>query len=845
MFKAMLRGLFAHKLRLLLSALAIVLGTMFMSAAFVAGDTIAKGFSTLFATISEDLDVTVTATKNTETFDSPIITTFVPQAKADQIGAVDGVAKSTPQVFSDGARVIDDNGKVVATQGAPRFGAGWAGEEGLLELRSGRAPTAPNEVAISANLAEANDFAVGDTVDIITLQPRQPFTVVGITGYEGDRDSLGGETTVFFTMPRAQELMLGETGVYTSVDLLAADGVTPDALADRVRAAAGPGFDVKTGEQAAEEQASAFQTFVNFLKIGLTVFAVIGMITGAFLIFNTFSMLVAQRTRELALYRSFGASRGQVNRSVLTEAVLLGLTASLVGLLLGIGVGWLLKTLVGQFGGDLPVSGVVVRPYVVITTLLIGTLFTVVAAVVPAIRASRVAPIEAMRSAVTPDKPLLKLTVAGVVLLAAGLLLLILRFTEVIKGQLGLTLGGGALLVFLGVVLLAPMLSRPVTRGLGALLGRRVPSRLGTSNTGRNPRRTAITAVALMLGVALATAAGLFASSLKAGLTETFSTDMKAQLVVSAGFTGSLQAGFDPALEQQMQAIPGVATAAAVRADFGRIAGGDAQLTSGDPVRLAELFTLSATSGEIRPLTAGEIIIDSGTADRTGAKVGDSVSVTTARGGEQQQKVVAILESSAVMSGPLLNSVDAAGFTSPLAQGGYVEVADGQDVNAVKERLDQLFADNPEMTVNNQQELIDQSTSFLDILLTVLNVLLGLTILVAVLGVINTLLLSVYERTREIGLIRAIGLSRRSTAWMITVESVLISVFGALLGVIVGVGLGLAAVKILQGDFLKLTIPWGYLVTVLILAIIAGVVAAILPAIRAARLNVLEAIAYE
>jgi putative ABC transport system permease protein len=846
MFKAMLRGLFAHKLRLLLSALAIVLGTMFMSAAFVAGDTISKGFSTLFATISEDLDVTVTATPpEAGGFDNSVITRFVPQATADEVAKVDGVAVSTPQVFSDGARVIDKNGKVAATQGAPRFGAGWVGDAGLIELREGRGPTSPTEVAISANLAGSTGFVIGDTIEVITLQPRQPFTVVGITGYEGDRESLGGETTVYFTTPRAQELMLGETGVYTSVDLLAADGVSPDTLADRVRSVVGPGYDVKTGQQAADDQASSVQTVVNFLKIGLAVFAVIGMITGAFLIFNTFSMLVAQRTRELALYRSFGASRGQVNRSVLAEALLLGLAASLVGLLLGVGIGWVLKTLVGRLGGDLPVAGVVLRPYVVVTTLLVGTLFTVLAALAPAVRASRVAPIEAMRSAATPDKPLRRMTIAGAVLLAGGLLLLILKFTDVIEGQLGPALGGGALLVFLGAVLLAPMLSRPVTGGLGRLLGRSVPSRLGTGNTGRNPRRTAITAVALMLGVALATAAGLFASSLKAGLTEAFTTDVKAQLVVSAGFTGSPQAGFDPQLEERMRAIPGVATAAAVRADFGTVGGGETQFLAGDPQALAALLTLRAASGELRPLDAGEIIIDSGTADRTGAQVGDTVPITTARGGEQQEKVVAVLEESAVVSGPLLNPVDAAGFTSPLAQGGYIEVADGQNVGAVKTQLDQLLADYPEVSVSSQQELIEQSTSFLDILLTVLNVLLGLTIVVAVLGVINTLLLSVYERTREIGLIRAIGLSRRSTAWMITAESILISVFGALLGVIVGVGLGLATVKILGGDFLKLTIPWGYLGIVLILAVIAGVVAAILPAIRAARLNVLEAIAYE
>jgi putative ABC transport system permease protein len=846
MFKAMLRGLLAHKLRLVLSALAIVLGTMFMSGAFITGDTISQGFTSLFSTVNSDLNVQVTGKSDVNNQQSGVVTATVSQRVADEVKEVDGVASATPQVMSDGARVIDKNGKVVASSGPPRFGMGWTGTEGLLELREGTGPTEPGQVALSANLAETAGFGVGDQVQVLTLQPAKTFTVSGIFGYAGDRDTLAGEMTTAFTMPVAQELMLGKLGEYTSVDLKSDPGVSDEELQKRVQAVVGPEYDVRTNKEATEVADDDIQSVVSILKTGLTIFALIALIVAIFLIFNTFSILVAQRTRELALYRSFGASKQQVVRSVLAESALLGLVAAIGGLIVGCGIGWLGKTgLEALSKTDLPVSGIVVKPYVIIVTLLVGVLVTVVSALVPALRAARVPPIAAMRDAAVPDKPLRRLTTAGLVVLLIGVAFLILRLTKVWKDPLWLVLGGGALLVFIGVVMLAPVVSRPVTRALGALFGGSVPARLGTRNTGRNPRRTALTAAALMIGVTLATAGGVFASSAKAGLTDVFTSDMKAQLIVQTDFSAGPTAGFDPAMQQQIRAIPGVAAAVALKSDMAKVGDKTAQVISGDPLVSAEIFTLKAASGDIRPLAADEVILDDGTAKRLNATAGSTVDITTARGASQTEKVIAVLEPSSAWPGPMLSEADSAGFTSPNAQAAYVQVASDDQVESVRTSLETLFKDNKEVTVVDQSQLLGTVTSFLDILLWILNIMLGLAILVALLGVINTLLLSVYERTREIGMIRAIGLSRGSTARMITVESILISVFGALLGVIVGVGLGVAAVKIFGGDFLKLTIPWVYLIVILILAIVAGVLAAILPAIRAGRLNVLQAIAYE
>jgi putative ABC transport system permease protein len=846
MFRAMLRSLLSHKLRLLLSALAVVLGTMFMSAAFVAGDTMAKGFQELFTTVNQNVDVQVTAKDDAPgEVDSGTPTALLDQSTVDKVAAVPGVAKFVPGVYADGARVVGKDGKVLSSTGPPRAGTGWVDNDGLSQMREGRPPQTADEIAIDAGLAKKAGYGIGDRVDVLTLKARKTYSVVGIFGYQGGRDSLAGEMTVAFTMSTAQEVMLDAPGKFTQIDLRAASGVSDAELKHRVADALGSKFVVRTGEETAEEQQNQVSGFITVLKTGLVVFAIIGLFTGAFLIFNTFSMLVAQRTRELALYRSFGASRGQVNRSVLIESVLLGLVSSLVGLAVGIGVGYGLKQLLESFSNaNLPFNGVEVRPYAVIWTLVVGTGFTLVAALVPAMRASRVPPIAAMRDAATPDKPLGQLTVAGAVVAAIGAGLLALALTDTGDLNLGFTLGGGTGLAFLGVAMMAPVISRPITGALGRLLSWSMPGRLGTRNTGRNPRRTAATAAALMIGVALATGGGVFASSAKAGIKSAFEQDLSAQLLVATDNNASAQAGFDPALGEQMRAIPGVDTVFVGRGDYVSLGGKTRYVYAGDPAAAKVIFNLETISGQIDELHSGQVIIPDGAAKNDHLKVGDTLPMQTARGGTKPATIVGVFKATPVMGNALISDVDGTGFRSPLAQAAFVKTAPDQ-VAQVKTALAAMVKDNPEVTVNDQSDIIDQTDSAIDIVLAIINVLLGLAILVAVLGVINTLLLSVFERTRELGMVRAIGMSRMQVARMVTVESVLISVFGALLGMAVGVGLALAVITAIGGEFLTLTVSWGYLLTVLVLAVIAGVIAAVLPAIKAARLNVLNAIAYE
>ncbi len=849
MIRGMLRGLAQHKLRLALSALAVILGTMFMAGAFVGGDTLSQGFTDLYRTTVSNVDVEVTPAGTGPVTTGPQVqTAVVDQATADRLrDDVPGVRYATPSVFVDGARVVARNGKVVATTGAPRYGAGWTNEPGsIIRLRQGRPPAAPDEIALNASAASLSGYHVGDLVPVLTLAPRQVFRLVGIFGYVGGRDSLGGETIVAFEMSTAQRLMLGAPGRYTGVDLQREPGISAETLRDRVRAALGDGFEVRTGAELVKASTDAVSGVMTAMRNGMSAFGLIALFTGAFLIVNTFSMLVAQRTRELALYRAFGAHRGQVIRAVLLEALLLGLFSSAVGLLLGLGVGAGLKALIQAVARtSLPVAGIVVRPYVLVVTLGTGALITVLAALAPAVRASRVPPMAALRTEGAPDRPLGRLLVGGTVVAGAGATLLGLRLGGAAHGNPWLMLGGGALLAFLGVAMLAPALARPLVATLGLVWRRSAAGRLGVRNTGRNPRRTATTAAALMVGVALTVGASVFAGSAKTGIQRSITSDTTAQLIVSTDPYAGQLAGFDPDLAGTIRAIPGVATALVLRGDQVTLAGRTQQVISGDVPAAVDVLKLTPASGQLRTLRTGEIILDGDTARRIGARVGDVIAMSTAQSGRYDERVVGVYAHNPVSSLPVVSAADAVTFRSPYAQQAFIRVSDDARAPAVRAALDALFRDNPEVSTADRYELIRRTSQSVDLLLAILNVLLALTILIAVLGVVNTLVLSIFERTREIGLLRAVGLSRSQTRTMVGVESVLISVFGVLLGIVVGLALGTAIVEALGGEMLVLTVPWLYLAVIVVLGMLAGMVAAILPGIRAARLNVLEAIAYE
>jgi putative ABC transport system permease protein len=843
MYRATFKSLASRKLRLVLSALAVVLGVMFVSGSFVLTDSLGKSFDKLFATVNASLDVQVTAEPKVGSRGGPP-TALLPESLAAEVAAVPGVAKAVPAVYAQNARVIGKDGKVVATLGAPQAGMDWQGENDLVQLREGRGPEAADEIAIDAGLAKTSGYAVGDRVGVLTLQPKKTFEVVGIFGYSGNRDSLGGSQTTAFTMPVAQELLLGEKDMVSVIDVTAAGGVADTALRDDVAAAIGGGYQVKTGEQTSKDQAAGLKTFLDFFTYVLLGFAGVALFVGVFLILNTFSMLVAQRTRELALMRAIGASRRQVIGSVLLEATVIGLVASVLGLGAGVGVGAAIAAVFSNLGGTNLDLSIGVPPAAIIASFVVGLGVTLVAATFPAIRASRIPPVAAMRDAATPDKPLTTVTAAGAVVLAAGAAAMAFALTG--NASLWLLLGG-VLFAFVGVALLTPVISRPIVSLLGRLFSWSVPGQLGRLNSARNPRRTAVTAGALMVSIALVTGVSTILASATTSIGHAVESQVKADLVIAGQQTGPTPPTFDPAVIGKVAALPGVERVAALYQTMGAVDGATTVLGAANSLAdVREVLGIRAASGSLADVRAGELVIDSDSARSRGLAVGDTTQVQLPRGDAATYTVVGIYERTDTTNGILLPVSAAADFAVPAPSTALLQLDKGANVAAVRAEVDRLVADSPEVTVADRSEYVQQTTATFDQILVFIQILLALAIVIAVLGIVNTLALSVIERTREIGLLRAIGLRRSQTMRMITVESVVISLFGTLLGIAVGIGLGAAVVKALEDQgFTTLALPWSQMGIYLVAAAVIGVVAAILPAIRAARLNVLTAISYE
>ncbi|MGA5299219.1 ABC transporter permease [Nucisporomicrobium flavum] len=847
MLRATLKSLLARKLRLILSGLAVVLGVMFVAGAFVVTDTLSRSFDAVFASAYSTTDVSVQAQPKIamSEMDGEQVDPPVPAGTVDRIKKVPGVRKAAGLVDADGARVIGSDGKVLTSMGPPRLGMSWTGEDELVRLREGRGPSAPDEIAVNAAVAKAGGLKVGDKVGVLTLQPKKQFTLVGVYGYSGDRDSLGGSQVVAFTEPVAQKLMLGKTGVYSSVRVRAAADVTPEVLRDRIAAALGSAYVVKTGDQLAQDTAADLQEGLSFFNRILLGFAGVALFVGIFLILNTFSIIVAQRTRELALLRAMGASRRQVITSVLVEAIAIGLVAAVLGLAAGVGVGAGLAYLFGSFaGGGMDLAPVGVPLTAVISSFVVGLLVTVVAAVLPALRAARIAPVAAMQEVATPDRPLTRISVAGGAVTAAGAAALgVGLFADAGDAVLWLILGG-VLVSFIGVALLTPLISRPVVSLLGRLFSWSLPGRLGRLNSGRNPRRTAITAAALMVGIALVTGVTVVMDSAKSSLRAEATRVLKAQIMISGDQNGPRPPTYDPAVVGKAAAIPGVRAAAALWNDQVLIDGRRQWVNATD-----DLTELSQTYGGVADLPAlrdDQMVVSAPEAAEQGWQVGTRVTVQPSRGEARDYTIVATYAEDSLPGSVLLPAAATKDFSVPQPMLGFVRLADGVPVSAVLPQVKALLADSPEVSATDAGAFVDQQAASLDTVITMIQILLALAILIAVLGVVNTLALSVLERTRELGLLRAVGLSRAQTMRMVTVEAVVISVFGALLGVTVGAGMGTAVTRALESDGItELVLPWSRMGTYLLLAALVGVIAAVLPAIRAARLNVLGAIAHD
>jgi putative ABC transport system permease protein len=841
MIRATFKSLAARKLRLILSSLSIVLGVSFVAGAFVLTDSLGKVFDDLFSTVSRNVAVDVRGDTVTSG-DQGDVRALLPDSLVTTVRNVDGVKEAQGQVQGL-AQLVSKKGKVVSTGGAPQFGFNWY-DSSLLQsgqIVKGKAPTGPGEIAINQGLADRSDYKVGDKAPVLTDAPLKTYTIVGIVTFDGKK-SFAGETEIFFDTPTAQRVLNLE-GKFTEITVAADSGVSETDLRKRVAAVLPAKTQAITGQALAKEQSSDVKQGLGFFNTFLLVFATIALFVGAFIIFNTFSMLVAQRTRELALMRALGASRGQVNRAVVLEAVIVGFLSSVIGLAAGVGVAIGLKALFGVFGAQLPDGPTVVELRTVIAAFAVGTLVTTVAAIMPARRASRVSPLAALREAATPDRSLKRQTIIGGIVLVLGAAAMTKSLRD---GGLQL-LGLGTLLAFIGIAMLSPLVSRPIASGVGRVFSRRLPGRLGRENAVRNPRRTAATAAALMIGLALISAVTVLGSSLKASVAKTISGAVGADFVLN-----TQSSGFPDAALQQAAQQPGVKEVAGVKVDGMQLCDNTScshakqvGVTAFPSSALGDLVKITPVAGSVS-LKPDTLLVAERAAKSDKLKPGETVRVQFSRSEPQELTVGGTFKTNDLIGDYLVDASHAKDFSDQRNVAGLVSVDAAKDVPAVRKELDKSLAGYPNIDVQDQSDFVAQTKAQVNQIVTIINILLGLSVIIALLGVINTLALSVIERTRELGLLRAIGMARRQMKRMIRVEAVLICTFGGILGLVVGSVFGVALQQALKGSGVtELGFPVVTLVVYLLCAALAGAMAAALPARRASRLSVLQAIATE
>ncbi len=848
MLRVTWRNLLARKLRLLLSAFAIVLGVAFVAGSLVFTDTIDRAFDDIVGGSTSDATVRFKgAVADEETGTVQADTRSIPAPLVDELAAQPGVARADGTVEGLGLFIVGDDGKLVGGQGAPTLAFNFNDApaitgEPAVTIVEGEEP-GPDEVALDERTADNAGYEVGDTVRMITAgnTPELEAELVGIAEFGGG--GLAGASLVLFDTPTAQRIFLDGKNTYDSVGLTAEPGVSQEELAASADEVLPEGLEAVTGDEIAAETEDLIGSVLDFLNIFLLIFAAVALVVGTFLIINTFSILVAQRSRELALLRALGAHRRQVTRSVLIEALAVGFVGSTLGLALGFVLAIGLRTLFGFFGLDLSGTPLVFAWSTAVAGYAVGMLVTLIAAYLPARRASKIAPVAAMRDDVAlPESSLRRRMLVGLGVALVGAALMTLGLVG--EGGSGATLVGlGAFAVLIAVALMSPVLGRPVLKALGAGYQRAFGAvgTLARENAMRHPRRTAATASALMIGLCLVTTMSVLGASInksiEVAVQEEFTTDF---LLSSPTFTP-----FSTTIADRIRELDGAGEVVQQQAVTVKIDGDSFFITAADPAEVTGVYDLTLDDGTL-DAGDGEIALSDDVADAVGADVGDTVTVSFPAG-DQEADVVGVYEQSNVVTNALVPFSMLAAADIPRQDASVsVNAAEGTSPDELGAELDDLVADLPTVTVQDQEEFTDSIRSQVNTLLYLIYALLGLAIIIAVLGIVNTLALSVIERTREVGLLRAVGMSRRQLRRMIRLEAVAIAVLGAVLGVAMGLLFGVVLQRaVADQGITDLAVPVVQLVVFVLVAAAVGVLAAVLPARRAAKLDVLRAITTE
>jgi putative ABC transport system permease protein len=835
------RGLMARKLRLALTALAIVLGVTFVTGTLVLGDTLNRTFDNVVGTayrhVSFEVRGKAAFNDSAAAVNSTALRKPLPESVLIAVRRVPGVAFAFGSVGGY-AQFLTRDGNAIGGGGGSTLGFAFDPNPQLSPYRlvAGHVATAPDDVVMDKATATKHDFAVGDRVLINLPNRAERFTITGLMTFGSD-DNLAGVTLAGFDPATAQTLF-NSRGHYDTIRVLAARGTDTVKLQRAIAAILPRGDQVVSGQTVASELSTAINNELSFISTALLIFAFIALLVGSFTIFNTFSITVGQRTRELALLRVVGASRRQLFRSVLGEAAATGLIASLVGLALGVAAALGLKALLGAFGIVLPSAPLVFEFRTAVVAIAVGVAVTMASAVVPARRAVRIEPVAALvEQREDQTRRLRRRTlVRGVAMGIVGVVLVLVGLSEA-----SLTLVGvGGLALLISTSLFTPLLARPLSSALGrplvGTLG--VPGRLGRENSTRNPRRTAETAAALMVGLSLVSTIAVLGASLSA------SAKNEVDSAVSADYIVTGQGGFSKSVVPAVSRVPGVRTTTVVYQGQFEVSGSLSTLAAATPAGLAHTVSLHITSGSgASAMAAAKLLVDQDTANNDHLHVGSVVAVRFAQTGSTTMTIGGIYKSNPLLGSFLTGDrFFLSHFNNPLPIGVLLSTAPG--AHGVGAAVNHALVPYANVGVKTRAQFEADQQASVNQLLGLVYVLLALAILIALIGIVNTLMLSVFERTHEIGLLRAVGMTRRQVRAMIRSESVIVGLLGGIIGIVRGTAVGAALAYALRNNGVTtVVVPLASLIAFVVLSAVLGLAAATWPARRAANLDVLAAIA--